>query len=160
MIVGFLNLTWGTFADGLALGGVYALMAVGIGLVFGVLRLVNFAYGQLVMAGGFALAFGAQWNLPLGVSILFCFAVVFALSIDDFVVTDYLSSNSSTQTVPIKIYSSVRGTTTPALNALATVMVVATLIAVVLAAFVYRRFTKVYETGKGGAVGELAALEA
>ena len=31
--------------------------------------------------------------------------VVFALSIDDFVVTDYLSSNSSTQTVPIKIYS-------------------------------------------------------
>ena len=27
--------------------GVYALMAVGIGLVFGVLRLVNFAYGQL-----------------------------------------------------------------------------------------------------------------
>jgi branched-chain amino acid transport system permease protein len=80
MIVGFLNLTWGTFADGLALGGVYALMAVGIGLVFGVLRLVNFAYGQLVMAGGFALAFGAQWNLPLGVSILFCFAVVFALS--------------------------------------------------------------------------------
>ena len=36
--------------------------------------------------------------------------VVFALSIDDFVVTDYLSSNESTQTVPIKIYSSVRGT--------------------------------------------------
>ena len=33
-------------------------MAVGIGLVFGVLRLVNFAYGQLIMAGGFALAFG------------------------------------------------------------------------------------------------------
>jgi len=31
-------------------------MAVGIGLVFGVLRLVNFAYGQLVMAGAFALA--------------------------------------------------------------------------------------------------------
>ena len=32
-------------------------MAVGIGLVFGVLRLVNFAYGQLVMAGAFALAY-------------------------------------------------------------------------------------------------------
>ena len=37
--------------------GVYALMAVGIGLVFGVLRLVNFAYGQLIMAGAYALAF-------------------------------------------------------------------------------------------------------
>ena len=68
--------------------------------------------------------------------------VVFALSIDDFVVTDYLSSNSSTQTVPIKIYSGVRGTTTPALNALATVMVVATLLAVGLAAIVYKRFSK------------------
>ena len=31
-------------------------MAVGIGLVFGVLRLVNFAYGQLIMAGAYALA--------------------------------------------------------------------------------------------------------
>jgi branched-chain amino acid transport system permease protein len=32
-------------------------MAVGIGLVFGVLRLVNFAYGQLIMAGAYTLAF-------------------------------------------------------------------------------------------------------
>ncbi len=73
--------------------------------------------------------------LPLLAPAIFAsLMVVFALSIDDFVVTDYLSSNSSTQTVPIKIYSSVRGTTTPALNALATVMVLATLVAVVLAA--------------------------
>jgi branched-chain amino acid transport system permease protein len=81
MIVAFLNLTWGTFADALALGGIYALMAVGIGLVFGVLRLVNFAYGQLMMAGAFALAYGSQWGLPKWVSILFCFAVVLALSV-------------------------------------------------------------------------------
>jgi branched-chain amino acid transport system permease protein len=81
MIVAFLNLTWPTFANGLALGGVFALMAVGIGLVFGVLRLVNFAYGQLIMAGGFALAFGSQWNLPNWLSILFCFGVVLALSV-------------------------------------------------------------------------------
>jgi len=46
-----------------------------------VLRLVNFAYGQLIMAGGFALAFGAQWNLPNWEAILFCFGVVLALSI-------------------------------------------------------------------------------
>jgi branched-chain amino acid transport system permease protein len=81
MTVAFLNLTWPTFANGLALGGVFALMAVGIGLVFGVLRLVNFAYGQLIMAGGFALAFGSQWNLPNWLSILFCFGVVLALSV-------------------------------------------------------------------------------
>ena len=31
--------------DAIGIGAIYALMAVGIGLVFGVLRLVNFAYG-------------------------------------------------------------------------------------------------------------------
>ena len=79
MIVAFLNLTWPTFANGLALGGVFALMAVGIGLVFGVLRLVNFAYGQLVMAGAYTLAYTSGW--PLAASIVACFAVVVALSL-------------------------------------------------------------------------------
>jgi branched-chain amino acid transport system permease protein len=68
-----------TFTDALGLGAMYALMAVGIGLVFGVLRLVNFAYGQLVMAGAYTLAFTASW--PLALSILACFAVVVALSL-------------------------------------------------------------------------------
>src|ERR671910_3356086 len=67
-----------TFADAVGLGAVYALMAVGIGLVFGVLRLVNFAYGQLIMAGAYTLAFTSGW--PVAGSILACFAVVIALS--------------------------------------------------------------------------------
>lgn len=67
-----------TFVDAVGLGAVYALMAVGIGLVFGVLRLVNFAYGQLVMAGAYTLAFTASW--PVAASIAACFAVVVALS--------------------------------------------------------------------------------
>jgi branched-chain amino acid transport system permease protein len=79
-VIAILNIDWQTLADALALGGIYALMAVGIGLVFGVLRLVNFAYGQLIMAGAYALAYGSLWNLPVWVSILFCFAVVLALS--------------------------------------------------------------------------------
>jgi branched-chain amino acid transport system permease protein len=54
-------------------------MAVGIGLVFGVLRLVNFAYGQLVMAGAYTLAFTSAWPVPL--SIAACFGVVVALSL-------------------------------------------------------------------------------
>jgi branched-chain amino acid transport system permease protein len=65
--------------DATALGAVYALMAVGIGLVFGVLRLVNFAYGQLIMAGAYALALTNGWNPAL--SILLCFAVVLALTL-------------------------------------------------------------------------------
>ncbi len=67
-----------TFVDAVGLGAVYALMAVGIGLVFGVLRLVNFAYGQLVMAGAYTLALTSGW--PLAAGIAMCFAVVVALS--------------------------------------------------------------------------------
>ena len=67
-----------TLVDAVALGAVYALMAVGIGLVFGVLRLVNFAYGQLVMAGAYTLAFTSHFHPA--VSIGACFAVVIALS--------------------------------------------------------------------------------
>ncbi len=97
--------------------------------------------------------------LPLLAPAIFAsLMVVFALSIDDFVVTDYLSSNASTQTVPIKIYSGVRGTTTPALNALATVMVVTTLLAVGLAYLVYRRFSAAHG-GKSSALGEIAGLD-
>jgi branched-chain amino acid transport system permease protein len=74
------TVTWQNLADGVSLGAIYALMAVGIGLVFGVLRLVNFAYGQLVMAGAFALALASQWGWPLWAGILLCFAVVLVLS--------------------------------------------------------------------------------
>jgi branched-chain amino acid transport system permease protein len=81
MTLAILNIDWQTLADALALGGVYALMAVGIGLVFGVLRLVNFAYGQLIMSGAYALAFASQWGLPRWAGILFCIGVVLALSV-------------------------------------------------------------------------------
>ncbi len=67
-----------TLVDAVGLGAVYALMAVGIGLVFGVLRLVNFAYGQLIMAGAYTLAFTSGW--PVAGSIVACFAIVVALS--------------------------------------------------------------------------------
>jgi branched-chain amino acid transport system permease protein len=67
--------------DAIGLGAIFALMAVGIGLVFGVMRLVNFAYGQLVMAGAFALAYASDRDWPVGVGIALCFAVVLALSL-------------------------------------------------------------------------------
>jgi branched-chain amino acid transport system permease protein len=64
--------------DSIGQGAIYALMAVGIGLVFGVLRLINFAYGQLIMAGAYALAFTS--DQPVVVSVITCFVVVVALS--------------------------------------------------------------------------------
>jgi branched-chain amino acid transport system permease protein len=68
-----------TLVDAVGLGAVYALMAVGIGLVFGVLRLVNFAYGQLVMVGAYTLAFTSGW--PVAASIGACVVVVVAFSL-------------------------------------------------------------------------------
>jgi branched-chain amino acid transport system permease protein len=68
-----------TVVEAFGLGAVYALMAVGIGLVFGVLRLVNFAYGQLIMVGAYTLAFTASW--PVAASIVACYVVVVALSL-------------------------------------------------------------------------------
>jgi len=76
-----LGADWQTLADAFGLGGIYALMAVGIGLVFGVLRLVNFAYGQLIMAGGYALAFAYERGWPVWTGILLCFAVVLVLTL-------------------------------------------------------------------------------
>ena len=81
MTATFLGADWQTLADAVGLGGLYALMAVGIGLVFGVLRLVNFAYGQLVMAGAYSLAFAYERGWPVWIGILLCFAVVLLLSI-------------------------------------------------------------------------------
>lgn len=41
--------------DVLSLGSLYALMALGLVLVYGILRLVNFAYGELIMVAGYSL---------------------------------------------------------------------------------------------------------
>jgi spermidine/putrescine transport system permease protein len=76
--------------------------------------------------------------------------IVFALSIDDFVVTAYLSSNVSTETVPIKLYSAARAAPTPALNALGSVMVIFTLAALGLAYTVVRRVGR--QSGEGSGI--------
>lgn len=87
------------------------------------------------------------------------FIVVFALSIDDFVVTQYMSLGQGTQTVPMLIYGAARGATTPALNAVATVMVVVTLVSVVMAYLVYRWSSRSQPAASGSALNEIAALD-
>ncbi len=64
--------------------------------------------------------------------------VVFATSVDDFVISSFLSTGASTETVPIKIYSGARAGSTPALNALATVMLLLTLTAVAIATIILK----------------------
>ena len=70
------------FLNGLLVGGVYALIASGMALIFGVMRLVNFAHGAFLMLGTYLSYYG--WVLlglnpylafPLWGAVLFLFAV-------------------------------------------------------------------------------------
>ena len=89
--------------------------------------------------------------LPLlAPAILASAGIVFALSLDDFVITQYLSSTASTTTVPMLLYASARGAPTPALNAVATITLLITLVTLGLAFLVYRRFA-------GGSAAEAVA---
>lgn len=56
---------------GVLLGGIYALLAVGLSLVFGVLRIVNFAHGEIAMMGSYGALFAAVGlGLPPAVALL------------------------------------------------------------------------------------------
>jgi spermidine/putrescine transport system permease protein len=94
-------------------------------------------------------------------AILASMLIVFALSIDDFVVTQYMSSNSSTTTIPMFLYANARGgTTTPALNALATILVLTTLIGIGVAYLIYTALGRRASTGEVSALRDLSGLEA
>ncbi|WP_326556883.1 branched-chain amino acid ABC transporter permease [Micromonospora sp. NBC_01796] len=65
--------------DGLAKGSIYALVALGYTLVYGVLKLINFAHSEVFMVGTFAVLgvwnlFGATDAPPLGTLILLLIA--------------------------------------------------------------------------------------
>ena len=63
----------------LSLGGLYALMAIGLVIVYGILRLVNFAYGELVMIAGYGLLLIGDSPLPwLIVAVLSVIAALIA----------------------------------------------------------------------------------
>jgi spermidine/putrescine transport system permease protein len=80
------------------------------------------------------------------------FLIVFALSIDDFVVAQYLASGADTTTVPMRIYAQARNAPTPALNALATVMLACSLLALALA---YVAFRALGRRGGGSALEQI-----
>ena len=68
---------------GLALGGVYALMASGLTLIFGVMRIVNLAHPVLIIAGAFVTfwlfrLYGVDpiLAMPIAAIVLFCIGVI------------------------------------------------------------------------------------
>jgi len=56
--------------NGLQLGFVYALIAVGYTMVYGIIKLINFAHGDVIMVGAFVTFFGLVRGIPWPVAIL------------------------------------------------------------------------------------------
>jgi branched-chain amino acid transport system permease protein len=71
--------------DAISRGSFYALVALGVALIFGIMQLINFAYGELIMAGGYAMFIFTDWFLdaavwPLLIVWTVAVATVFALA--------------------------------------------------------------------------------
>lgn len=73
-----------TIFDGLSLGAIYALIALGYTMVYGIAKMLNFAHGDIIMVGAYAilttLAAGGHIGLALVVAIVTC--VIFGIIIE------------------------------------------------------------------------------
>ncbi|HVQ89346.1 MAG TPA: ABC transporter permease [Actinomycetes bacterium] len=166
----------------LVLGGaLYLIMStlyVGIGLGKGAMLLGHVTFSLsfvLVIVRSRLLSIGGEYEtaaqdlgatrmqairtilLPLLMPAVFASAMItFAGSLDDFVVSSFLYGDASNITVPIKLYSAVKASPSPALNALATLLLMGTLFAL-LVMYVVLRFRNRKEGGS--AMDEIAAFE-
>jgi len=165
------------FAVGLFLLFTTAMATVGLGTTAQVIGHVTFSMsfvvvivrGRLITIGPDVEEAAADLGAPplaviwrvllplLAPAVAASLLIVFALSIDDFVVSQYLASGSDTATVPMRIYAQARAAPTPALNALATLMLAFTLIALGLAYGVFRFFSR-GEKG-GSAIEQIASID-
>ena len=63
-------------ANGISLGSLYALIAIGYTMVYGILRLINFAHGDIIMVAAYAAFFGiAVFHMPMYLSFIIAIAL-------------------------------------------------------------------------------------
>jgi spermidine/putrescine transport system permease protein len=87
--------------------------------------------------------------LPLlAPALLASLAIVFAISIDDFVISQFLVGGADTVTIPVKLYSGARLAPPPSLNALATILMVVTITVVAVGGLAFKFVSK--RLGGGG----------
>ena len=84
--------------NAIALGGVYAITTLGLVMVFGIMRLVNFAYGELLMVAGYTVWLvterGVPWLPAVGMGLVV--AVVIALAMERVAFKPLRDSNPTT----------------------------------------------------------------
>jgi branched-chain amino acid transport system permease protein len=67
------------FADSVAYGSLFALMALSLSLLFGVMGLMNFAYGELIMVGAYTMFYTERYGWLAMILATFATVIVFAL---------------------------------------------------------------------------------
>ena len=68
--------------NGISLGSIYAIIALGYTMVYGIAKMLNFAHGDVIMVGGFAVFTAVStMGLPTGVGILVAVVICTALGI-------------------------------------------------------------------------------
>lgn len=80
-------------AAGVLAGGLYALVGLGISLVFGVLKLMNLAHGELVMAGAYVASLfvvGAGWDPLLALPFAMAGVAIIAYPLQRYLLTPLL----------------------------------------------------------------------
>lgn len=71
---------------GLQTGSIYALIALGYTMVYGIVKLINFAHGDLLMVGAYVTYYGVEKGLPFSIAILISiiFCAILGILIDFF----------------------------------------------------------------------------
>jgi spermidine/putrescine transport system permease protein len=85
-------------------------------------------------------------------------AIAAAISMDDFVISQFLQGDGRTTTIPVRLYSGLRLAPSPALNALATLLLLALLLMAAIAGLVLRSGRR-RQSREGSAAEELARLK-
>lgn len=60
-----MELILSTLINGLSLGGIYAMIALGYTMVYGIAKMLNFAHGDIIMVGGYIIYVFMALNNPL-----------------------------------------------------------------------------------------------
>jgi branched-chain amino acid transport system permease protein len=94
-----------TAVDGLMVGGLYATVAVGVTLVFGIMGILNFAHGQMVMLGAYVAFYSvtAGWGFWPGLALAALSMALFGLILERLIFRHTLTDHMAGLTVSLGI---------------------------------------------------------
>jgi branched-chain amino acid transport system permease protein len=94
-----------TAVDGLMVGGLYATVAIGVTLVFGIMGILNFAHGQMVMLGAYVAFYSvtAGWGFWPGLALAAVSMALFGLVLERLIFRHTLTDHMAGLTVSLGI---------------------------------------------------------